>query len=91
MIDAARSRMRNMGGSPNEAAARVLVELVAEEDAYIDYIEEEDTADVFEALVNEYHAEPQLNTEDTMINRSTTMTSRFSPARADSSIAVSTR
>jgi hypothetical protein len=63
MIDAVRSRMRDMGGSPNEASARVLFELVAEEDAYNEYEGEENTEGVFEALVNEYHSEPQLSTE----------------------------
>jgi hypothetical protein len=37
MIDAVRSRIRDTGGSPNEALARVLFKLVAEEDA--EYLE----------------------------------------------------
>jgi hypothetical protein len=51
-----------MGGSPNEASATVLFELVAEEYAYNECEGEENTG-YFEASVNEYHSEPQLSTE----------------------------
>jgi hypothetical protein len=34
MLDAARSRIREIGGAPNEAAARVLFEILAEEDEH---------------------------------------------------------
>ena len=50
MINAARSRIRNIGGSPNGAAARVLFELMSEEDSYNTEPEEE-FEDVFEALI----------------------------------------
>jgi hypothetical protein len=55
MLDAARSRIREIGGAPNEAAARVLFEILAEEDGQSNLNETD--ANVFGTLVGEYYAD----------------------------------
>lgn len=52
MVNAARSRMREIGGPPNAAAARVLYELTAEEDLIsTDDYNDPTNGDTFGALV----------------------------------------
>lgn len=53
MVDAARARISEIGGDPNKAAARVLYELVTEEDSHAEHIPDEPDPDdnLFEALV----------------------------------------
>jgi hypothetical protein len=55
MLDAARSRIREIDGAPNEAAARVLFEILAEEDGQTNLNATDEN--VFGKLVGEYHAD----------------------------------
>jgi hypothetical protein len=55
MLDAARSRIRQIGGAPNEAAARVLFEILAEEYEHSNLNETDEN--VFGTLVGEYYAD----------------------------------
>lgn len=58
MIDAARSRIKDIGGPPNAAAAQVLYELVMEESDYHNQLEmeesraENEVCSVFETLLS---------------------------------------
>lgn len=67
MVNAARSRMKSIGGSPNAAAARVSFQLATEKDSYA----YEDAADPYEgndrysALVAEYESGSGENASDT--------------------------
>jgi hypothetical protein len=56
MVNAARSRMPEIGGSANEAAARVLFELMTEENSHYDY-QDVEVDDLFKALVIKFHSE----------------------------------
>lgn len=57
MISAVRSRIKQFGGHPNQAAARILFELVDEEDSQ--HINTEDDENTFETLVQEHFDENQ--------------------------------
>lgn len=56
MINAARARIKEIGGDPNRAAAQVLYELVTEEDEFTD-VPDIDTDNYFETLVVSGHDE----------------------------------
>jgi hypothetical protein len=56
MVNAARNRMPEIGGSANEAAARVLFELVTEENSHYDN-QDVEVDDLFKALVIKFHSE----------------------------------
>ena len=88
MIDAARSRILEICGAPNEAAARVLFEILAEEDEHSN-IKEID-GNLYWTLVGEYYADETTgdNVKDTVV---ITKKRKVFPVRAYSNPSVPTR
>jgi hypothetical protein len=68
LLNATRSRIRELGGQPNEAAARVLFELVTEEDACNESNKNAEDEGVFAVLVNEHLLDTHSSLDDPQID-----------------------
>ena len=63
MVNAARARIRSMGGDPNRAAARVLFEILSEEDTF-EGENGDPSENHFETLVASIHEENHDEVDD---------------------------